>query len=189
MRTQLATIIYVSWLALLLVWLPGYFTNRGNSSAPNLRLQISTSALLIIGFVLLLNPNIGGLGTPITPLTTLFGVAGVALELAGVAFAIWARLTLGRNWSGLVMGVKEGHELVQTGPYAIVRHPIYAGILLVIVGTALTFGTLASYLGLVAAAAALAVRVHLEEELMSAQFREGHEAYRRRTKKLVPFVW
>jgi protein-S-isoprenylcysteine O-methyltransferase Ste14 len=140
-------------------------------------------------FAFLLKPDMPGLNIPLTPQTPLLGAIGIALDLVGVAFAIWARLVLGRNWSGLVMRVKEGHELVQSGPYAIVRHPIYAGLLLAIVGTALTLGTVASYIGLAAGAAALIIRVHFEEELMNQEFRKTHEAYRRRTKKLVPFVW
>jgi protein-S-isoprenylcysteine O-methyltransferase Ste14 len=187
--TQFAAIAYGSWLVLLLVWLPGYFTSKRASNAPNLPLQIPTSALLIVGFAFLLKPDMPGLNIPLTPQTPLLGAIGVALDLVGVAFAIWARLVLGRNWSGLVMRVKEGHELVQSGPYAIVRHPIYAGLLLAIVGTALTLGTLASYIGLAAGAVALIIRVHLEEKLMNQEFRKTHEAYRRRTKKLVPFVW
>jgi len=189
MRTPFTTIAYVSWLALLLVWLPGYFRSEGNFRAPKLRLQIPISALLIVGFVFLLNPAVRGLAISITPQTLLCGMTGVVLDLAGVLFAAWARFTLGRNWSGLVMGVKERHELVQTGPYAIVRHPIYAGLLLAAAGTALTLGTLSNYIGLAVIATALAIRVSLEEELMNKEFREIHESYRRRTKKLIPFVW
>jgi protein-S-isoprenylcysteine O-methyltransferase Ste14 len=87
------------------------------------------------------------------------------------------------------MGVKEGHELVQKGPYAIVRHPIYTGFLLAIFGTTLTLGTFASYVGFVAGAIALVTRIGLEERLMREQFGDSHDAYRRRTKKLIPFVW
>ncbi len=189
MRSLFTTIAYASWLALLLVWLPGYFASKENFRVTNLRAQIPTSALLIAGLVLLFNPGIAGLNGPLTPQTPLLAAVGLALDLTGVALAIWARLALGRNWSGLIMVVKEKHELVQSGPYAIVRHPIYAGLLLAVAGTALMQGTWASYLGLAAVAVALAIRVNLEEGLMSEEFREMHASYRRRTKKLIPFVW
>jgi len=188
MRTQFTVIIW-SWVVLFLVWLPGYFTRRRTSEVPNLTVQVPATALLVICFVLLFKPRAFGLGLPITPQTPLLGWIGVALDLVGVAFAIWARLSLGRNWSGMVVTAQEGQDLVQTGPYAITRHPIYAGFLLAIVGTAVTLGTLASYLGVAAGTVGLLIRVHLEEELMRERFGEAHAAYRQRTAKLVPFIW
>jgi protein-S-isoprenylcysteine O-methyltransferase Ste14 len=81
------------------------------------------------------------------------------------------------------------HELVQTGPYALVRHPIYSGLLLAIVGTALTLGRLGSYVAVVTGLVALLIRIELEERLMRQQFGEAHRAYRQRTWKRIPFVW
>jgi protein-S-isoprenylcysteine O-methyltransferase Ste14 len=137
----------------------------------------------------LFNPGIHALNPQVTPHVATLGIIGLVLDLVGVAVAIWARLSLGTNWAGLVMTVKQGHELVQTGPYAIVRHPIYAGLLLAMAGTALTIGTLSCYLGLAAGLVALMIRVSIEENLMRGQFNETHAAYRQRTKKLIPFVW
>ena len=110
-------------------------------------------------------------------------------RVAGVGFAIWARLALGRNWSGLVMTVREGPQLVQSGPYALVRHPIYSGMFAAILGTALTIGTLASWLAVAAGLAGILIRVEVEERLMATEFGAAHAVYRARTKKLVPFVW
>ena len=189
METQFTLIAYGSWFALVLVWLPGYFTGGRSSAVRNPALQLQATALLAICFLLLFNPHLLGLGMTVTPRSAMVGMTGVAFDLTGVALAIWARLVLGRNWSGMVMTVKEGHELVQTGPYACLRHPIYTGLLLAILGTALTLGTLASYLGVAAGLAALIIRIGLEETLMSERFRESHDAYRQRTKKLIPFLW
>ena len=189
MRSQFTIVAYWSWLVIGLVWLRGYFTSKKASGVPKLALQIPTSALLIVGFALLFNPGSRVLSQQITPHVAILGIIGLALDLIGVGFAIWARLALGTNWSGMIMTLKQGHELVQSGPYAIVRHPIYAGLLLAMAGTALTIGTLSSYLGLAAGLAALMIRVSIEENLMSEQFSESHEAYRRHTSKLIPFVW
>jgi protein-S-isoprenylcysteine O-methyltransferase Ste14 len=189
MKSQFTTVAYLSWLALGLVWLLGYFRSKRVSSAPNLALQIPNSMLLMVGFALLFAPGIHPLSQQVTPRNGFFGITGVVLDLAGVGFAIWARLALGTNWSGIVATTKQGHELVQTGPYAIVRHPIYAGMVLAAVGTALTRGTLASYAGLAALLVALMIRVNFEEKLMGARFGESHEAYRRQTSKLIPHVW
>jgi protein-S-isoprenylcysteine O-methyltransferase Ste14 len=189
METRYTVIAYGSWVALVLVWLPGYFASKRSSSLRNPALQLQATALLVICFLLLFNPRLHGLDLALTPHSEMLGMTGVAIDLAGVGFAIWARLVLGRNWSGMVMTVKEGHELVQSGPYSLLRHPIYTGLLLAILGTALTLGTLASYLAVVAGLAALIIRVRVEERLMSERFRETHEAYRQRTKKLIPFLW
>jgi protein-S-isoprenylcysteine O-methyltransferase Ste14 len=189
MKSQFTIVAYWSWLVLGLVWLPGFFMSKSTSTVPQLALQIPASALLAVGFVFLLDPRMRFLSVPITPHDGLVGLGALALDLAGIGFAIWGRLALGANWSGIVATTKEGHELVQTGPYAIVRHPIYAGILLAMIGTALTLGTLASYIGLLAGFVAIMIRVNIEERLMSHQFNEAFEAYRRRARKLVPFLW
>jgi Phospholipid methyltransferase len=189
MKSQFTVIAEWSWLVLALVWLPGYFMSKSTSIVPKLALQIPATLLFVIGFALLLDPSIGFLNFPISPPDALFGTVGLALDLCGIGFAVWARVRLGSNWSGLVVTAKEGHELVQTGPYAVVRHPIYAGILLAMTGTALTQGRLASYIGLVAGVVAVLIRVGIEEKLMSRQFPSAYEGYRQRTRKLIPLVW
>jgi protein-S-isoprenylcysteine O-methyltransferase Ste14 len=189
MKSQFVIIAYLSWVVLGLVWLPGYFTSKSTANVPSLAMQIPATALLAIGFVFLLNPQTRFLNAPVMPHDTLIGIIGVALALAGVGFAIWARLALGANWSGLVVTSKEGHELVQSGPYAIVRHPIYTGILLAMIGTALTRGILAGYIGVAAGLVAIMIRINIEEQLMSERFGDAYQAYRRRARKLVPFLW
>lgn len=183
-----------AWCILCVVWMSGYVADRRAGVparlTPHLGLQVAASVLLFFAFaLLLLRPNLRGLAAAVTPQNALLGTLGALLAVAGVAWAIWARLMLGLNWSGLVMQVKERHELVQTGPYAIVRHPIYTGILAAVLGTALTLGKLASYLAVAAALVALLTRVEIEERMMAAEFGEAHAAYRRRTRKLIPFVW
>jgi protein-S-isoprenylcysteine O-methyltransferase Ste14 len=189
MKSEFLIIAYLSWVVLGLVWLPGYFMSKSTANVPSLAMQIPATALLAIGFVFLLNPRTRFLNAPVMPDDALIGIIGAVLALAGVGFAIWARLALGANWSGLVVTTKEGHELVQTGPYAIVRHPIYTGILLAMIGTALTRGILAAYIGVAAGLVAIMIRINIEEQLMSKRFGDAYQAYRRRARKLVPFVW
>jgi protein-S-isoprenylcysteine O-methyltransferase Ste14 len=191
MRTVYTSAAYWSWIVLLLVWLPGYFISKPTVRTPH-RVRQFVASLLFAGAYLLLfstRATAGGpLATSVTPRLPLLGQIGLALDLAGVALAIWARLTLGRNWSGMIT-VKQDHELVQAGPYASIRHPIYTGLLTGLAGTALTIGWLASYLGVVSGLVAILVRVNDEEALMAQEFPESHKAYRQRTKKLIPFVW
>jgi protein-S-isoprenylcysteine O-methyltransferase Ste14 len=112
---------------------------------------------------------------------------GLVLAAAGVTLAIWARRYLGTNWSG-VPSLKKGHELVTTGPYSAVRHPIYTGILLGMAGSTLVLGTVGSIGALVLAALVVAVRIRQEEGLMVSQFGEAYEDYQKKTKSIVPWL-
>jgi protein-S-isoprenylcysteine O-methyltransferase Ste14 len=114
--------------------------------------------------------------------------AGLALTAAGCAFAIWARLLLGGNWSASVT-VKQDHQLMRRGPYAIVRHPIYSGFLLGLAGTALALGEWRGIAGLALAFIGWLTKSRTEEAFMTAQFGAGYTEYQRRVKALVPFVY
>ena len=111
----------------------------------------------------------------------------MALIAAGLAFAVWARAHLGRNWSGAVT-VKQGHELVRSGPYAYLRHPIYAGLLAAVLGTALASGTVHAALAFAIIAAALLWKVRTEEAFMRATFPGEYERYRAAVPALIPFA-
>ena len=124
--------------------------------------------------------------TLFTPPITLGWIAAV-LSVAGVGFAIWARIYLGRNWSS-APAVKENHELVTTGPYAYVRHPIYTGLILTALGTALT-GTIFGIGVLVVAAGVFFRRIGKEERIMLELFPDTYPAYQARTKTLIPWIW
>lgn len=109
----------------------------------------------------------------------------VTVVAAGLALSIWARRALGRNWSGTV-AVKEDHELIQSGPYAWVRHPIYSGILLMILGTGLASGRAHALLAFPIAVSALWLRSRAEERWMGEVFGERYAAYRRKSWALIP---
>ena len=111
---------------------------------------------------------------------------GVVCTLCGIGFAMWARVHLGRNWSP-APSVKEGHELVTSGPYALMRHPIYSGIMLASLGSALVSPAWIIMLGIVTVI--FVWRVHAEEQLMIEQFPELYPGYKKRTWALIPYVW
>jgi protein-S-isoprenylcysteine O-methyltransferase Ste14 len=113
---------------------------------------------------------------------------GVAVMLSGIAFTVWARVTLGSNWSSVVT-VKANHELVQTGPYALVRHPIYTGILVMFMGNALEVAQWRSLLSVVLVLISFLIKLRLEERWMVELFGPTYEAYRKRVAMLVPWVW
>ena len=112
--------------------------------------------------------------------------AAALLTAVGLGFTCWARVHLGRNWSGTVT-LKEEHELIEHGPYAIVRHPIYTGLLLAFFGSAFARGDLRGLLAFLIAAAALWRKLRLEESWMVECFGPRYEDYRRRVPALLPF--
>ena len=119
--------------------------------------------------------------------TPLLGWIAAFISVLGIGFAISARYHLGRNWSG-VPSVKEGHELVTSGPYKLVRHPIYTGILLAALGSALA-GSLIGLFVLVFGTIVFLRRIKREEKIMVELFPNEYPAYKVRTKKLIPYLW
>jgi protein-S-isoprenylcysteine O-methyltransferase Ste14 len=118
--------------------------------------------------------------------STLSGVIGVALCALGVGFAVWARLYIGRNW-GMPMSRRENPELVTTGPYAFVRHPIYTGIIFAMLGSAIAVNVMWALL-LFVIVPYFIYSATREEAFMIEQFPGAYPAYRKRTKMLLPFV-
>ncbi len=112
---------------------------------------------------------------------------GLALAIVGVSLAIWARVILGRNWSSVVQ-VKEGHELIDSGPYSVVRHPIYTGLLLAFLGSAIKVGDVRGLVGVAIVFVSFWVKLRLEERWMQDQFGHKYSDYRQRTKALIPWV-
>jgi protein-S-isoprenylcysteine O-methyltransferase Ste14 len=113
--------------------------------------------------------------------------SGAAVTASGLLFSVWARHHLGNNWSQSVT-VKEGHELITSGPYALVRHPIYTGLLLGFLGCAVARGEWRGLLAVVLVFVALWTKLRLEEKWMRAQFGEPYEAYSRQVSALVPYI-
>jgi protein-S-isoprenylcysteine O-methyltransferase Ste14 len=179
-----------TWLALALVWLIGLaFTKRTVRSQPD-GPRVFQMAVFLLGFVLVGSDWLrqGWLGARFMQETQATQITSLAMTVAGCALAIWARLTLGGNWSGRVT-VKEGHELIVRGPYSLARHPIYTGILLACVGTCLMDGEWHCLLGLIIVALGLVLKMSQEERLMMETFPQAYPMYRQRVKALIPGVF
>jgi protein-S-isoprenylcysteine O-methyltransferase Ste14 len=112
---------------------------------------------------------------------------GVSLIAAGLAFAGWARVHLGRNWSGSVT-VKEAHELIRSGPYGYVRHPIYTGLIAAVLGTVIASGTVRAVLALVIVVVSLLRKLRTEEAFMRDTFPGEYQRYSAAVPALVPFT-
>ncbi len=112
---------------------------------------------------------------------------GVAVTIPGLLFAVWAREHLGRNWSRSVT-IKQDHELITTGPYAMVRHPIYTGILAGFLGTAMAISQVRGFLVFLLIFLVFWIKLHMEEQWMRSQFGETYATYAHHTAALVPYL-
>jgi protein-S-isoprenylcysteine O-methyltransferase Ste14 len=112
---------------------------------------------------------------------------GAAITIAGILFAVWAREHLGSNWSRSVT-IKQGHELITTGPYTVVRHPIYTGILTGFLGMAIAISQVRGFIVFVLIFLVLATKLRMEEQWMRSQFGETYATYAHRTAALVPYL-
>lgn len=179
----------VVWFGFLLYW-----QVKANRAKETQRLEGPTSRVVrsivfLIAIVLMLVPN---LPAPflyryfLRPGLVSF-YAGAIVTLAGLLFAIWAREQLGTNWSRSVT-IKKDHELITSGPYALVRHPIYTGILTGFLGSMIAEGQLRSLIAMAMVSIVLWLKLRLEENWMKGQFGASYEAYSRRVAALVPFL-
>jgi protein-S-isoprenylcysteine O-methyltransferase Ste14 len=150
-------------------------------------LRLATVAVLAFGAFLIFSRtiNFGILSRRFIPDNAIAKEIAVALVACGVAIAIWARRHLGEFWSARVT-LKEDHQLIQTGPYARVRHPIYSGLLLAVIGTGLFVGEWRAVLGVFLIFVSHWLKALREEKMLISQFGKSYEEYRHRTGSLVP---
>jgi protein-S-isoprenylcysteine O-methyltransferase Ste14 len=153
------------------------------------RSRLSYIAPLVLAGLLLALPDVPvpilrGRIVPWSPGT--FAIAA-AVTAAGLLFSVWARRYLGRNWSGTVT-IKENHELITAGPYGIVRHPIYTGLILGFAGSGMAIAEWRGVLATVLAFLSFLFKLRIEERWMRDQFGDVYQAYCRSVPALVPFV-
>ncbi len=115
------------------------------------------------------------------------GVVSDCIVLAGAAFTVWARITLGRNWSAEVT-FKQDHELIESGPYALARHPIYTGLIVMALGTAINYGRAVGFAVFISLCVGLWWKAWQEEQIMSTHFPDAYPQYKARVHAIIPFV-
>jgi protein-S-isoprenylcysteine O-methyltransferase Ste14 len=175
------------WEALGIIWLIGLLWSKRTQERTDMRARIVYGLFTVAGFYLMFGGGLpeGWLHMRLYARAQWVDELGVALTGLGVAFAIWARIYLGSNWSGSVQ-LKVGHELIRGGPYGWVRHPIYTGLLVAIVGTGLVRGQVRGVLAFFVLLAGFWVKLGIEEQVMRKTFGEKYEEYASRTGALVP---
>jgi protein-S-isoprenylcysteine O-methyltransferase Ste14 len=177
-------VIGIGWVIFWIAWLVAAFTAKASRGRWG-RLAGSRIALAVVVVFLFRHDLGGGGGGGRLDGPVLAGI-GLALWAAGLALAIWARLYIGRNW-GMPMSRRQDPELVTTGPYRFIRHPIYTGIILALIGTAVA----TTLFGLIAAAVIAGFFVYSatrEEKFLAEEFPDTFPPYKARTKMLVPFI-
>src|SRR5262249_12153072 len=179
--------IELCWAAWALYWLAMAFTTkrtveRGGFMGYRLGAGVVVVVLLLAGRLLHASPQARLWQTPLA-----LGVVTDFIVLAGAAFSVWARITLGRNWSAEVT-FKQDHELIESGPYALTRHPIYTGLILMALGTAINYGRVLGFGVLVALCGALWWKARQEERIMSRHFPGAYADYKLRVPAIIPFI-
>lgn len=149
--------------------------------------RLITVVVVVMAYELLFArwSRIGPLGLRFVPQESWVAYLGIALSCVGTAISIWARYCLGEYWSARVT-LKEGHELIRSGPYAFVRHPIYTGMLVACFGTALVVGEWRGILAVVLLLAAHSRKAMREERMLTQEFGDQYMAYRQSTGFLLP---
>lgn len=179
-----------AWVAFAVVWLVAAIKTKPAVRVESAYSRMAVRLAMIVAYVLLFVPwyNAGILTERFVPSAHAYGWAGFALTITGIAIACWARFYLRGNWSSAVT-VKQGHQLIRNGPYAVVRHPIYSGILLAFAGTAIAMGEIRGLFALALAAVALRAKSRIEEAFMQQEFPADYPLYMRQVKAIVPLLW
>jgi protein-S-isoprenylcysteine O-methyltransferase Ste14 len=177
------------WMIFFVVWIVAAAATKRAVYRESRAQRLSYSLLLVAGLYLMFKAYRfdSWLGLPALPASPAIAWVAVGLCVAGLAFSIWARLTLGRNWSGTVT-LKEGHELIVRGPYRFVRHPIYTGLLVMIVATTVAFGHFLGFVGVFLAFVSFWIKLGYEEKVLLKQFPDEYAAYQKRVKRIIPFL-
>jgi len=177
------------WWGWALYWLLSAIRNKATARRESLASRLTHVLPLAVGAALVAwpQPRWSALAWRLWPPSPAAYWIGVALVSVGLAFAIWARVHLGGNWSGTVT-VKQGHELIRSGPYRYVRHPIYTGLIAALLGTAIASGTVHAVIGLAIIVVAFVRKLRTEEDFMRATFPGEYERYRTEVPALIPFA-
>jgi protein-S-isoprenylcysteine O-methyltransferase Ste14 len=187
--TSIRIIIPAMWLAWAALWTVAAFATKATQWRESIGSRARHDVPFLICVVLLTAPGAlpAILRARFVPVGGLLPLLGSILVAAGLGFAFWARWHLGRNWSSTVT-LKEGHTLVQTGPYRAIRHPIYTGLLLALVGTAAAIGEWRGVLAVACAFIGVRWKIRVEEERMRRTFPQ-YEQYRNATSALIPLLY
>jgi protein-S-isoprenylcysteine O-methyltransferase Ste14 len=182
-----STLELAPWYALLIYWAFSALRLKRIKVSESLGGRLWHIGIMVLVFMLLYSDrlSIGPLGLRFVPESPSLRNLGIFLTFAGAGVAIWARYSLGQYWSGRVT-LKEDHQLIRVGPYAYVRHPIYAGLLVAMAGAALVVGEWRALAGVMLALIDFSRKAAKEEALLVTEFGDEYKEFQKRTGFLIP---
>ena len=175
------------WILFAAVWLISAFKRKRTKQRESVGQRFTYVLPILIGWLIMNGQILPGrwFRTRFLPGTDTIAWTGVVLTALGIAFAFWARFHLGSNWSGVVT-LKENHELIRTGPYRTVRHPIYSGILLALIGTAVAIGEIRALVAVAVIWISFYIKARREESLLSTEFGPRFAEHQQHTGMFFP---
>jgi protein-S-isoprenylcysteine O-methyltransferase Ste14 len=181
-------IIIACWVVFVLYWLVSAARTKRIVEKQSLAAKLAHRVPVAVGWWIVAFPRWQPpLGSIIMPDADWVRWAGVVVCLYGLYVTIWARRTLAGNWSSDVT-FKQDHELIRRGPYRVVRHPIYTGLLVMLLGTAIEVGRLNCWVGIPITAVGFWIKLSQEERLLLRHFPVEYPVYQKQVKALVPFL-
>ncbi len=191
--TYMTTIFRIEkllWLSICIYWLANAFNSKKAIKHQADLQRILYMCLWVIAFLLLFSNNISisFLYKTLFSQQLFYKITGLIFCISGLLFSVWARVCIGRNWSGRI-SVMQNHELVTTGAYAVTRNPIYTGFLAAFAGCAMTEGLAKGYLSLLFMIAGIMIKIRKEESYMNQVFKDSFQKYKQGVKRLVPFIY
>jgi len=180
-------LLLAAWLVWFAYWVVSALRVKQTERRESAGSRLAYMLPLLIGAWLIAAPRarLGPLSVQLWPDEAARWLCALLLVVLGLSFSIWARAHLGRNWSGTVT-VKQDHELIRSGPYAYVRHPIYTGLIVALAGSTIGCGEPRALLGLAIMLYSFVRKLRLEERFMRQQFPEEYARYSREVPRLIP---
>ena len=184
-----ATWVFIEccWIAWVVYWVAMAFTTKPTVERRGFIGYRLVAGILIVGLVAAGRLFHVSSQSQLWQTMLALGLVTDCIVVAGAAFTVWARITLGRNWSAEVT-FKQDHELIESGPYALARHPIYTGLIVMALGTAINYGRAIGFGLLVALCGGLWWKARQEERMMSRHFPGAYAEYKTRVRAIIPFV-
>lgn len=185
-------IVTIVWVVLLAYWVLSALQSKRNLHNYNWRLELLIRFVIIVLVILFLRiPSLHRFAENIhsetLPLNSFLIVLGFIFFILGIALTVWARISLGKNW-GMPMTIKENPDLVKTGPYSYIRHPIYSGVILAMFGTAFAV-TIYWIIPLLIVSIYFLYSLKKEEQNLVRLFPKEYEKYKKNTHALIPFIY
>ena len=180
-------LVEIPWIIFVIYWIVGAIKTRATRESESAASRIAILLIEIAGYVLIFSGSagIGFLGNRFMPRTMASAILGVVLTWSGIALAIWARYHLAEYWSARIT-IKEDHQVIRTGPYTHLRHPIYSGLVLATIGSALVIDEWRCVLGVCLVLTGYCFKATKEEAMLSQQFGDAFREHQKHTGFLIP---